>query len=297
MSEKCVLYFSGGVNAGVFGAGVGGGLLKANFYNRVGAIYGASAGAFNGAYFLTGQFPVGPSIYYDDLVKNFILAKNIPFGTFQRFCKRYFGCYPGKLRQAVDLDYVMGIVSGYKALVLIELKKSKIPLFSKLWDIRNGEWKFVDAKTYKDPLRLFKAATSLVPYYYSSENINGSERIDLSLADPLCLDIMRARHPTQKIIFIYNHKQKINNTLIPVRLVEGVVANFCYKEIKRTCFVKGLTTLKRHLKEINLDPRMLIVSPPDNIRAFSHDTNRDRLIALYEAGVKEAEKIVNFVSA
>src|SRR3989338_8301366 len=277
---------------------LGGGLLKANFYNRIGTIYGASACAFNGAYFLTRQFPVGPSIYYDDLVKNFILAKNIPFGTFQRFCSRYFGCYPGKLRHAIDLDYVMGIISaGYKALDLAELKKSNIPLFVKLWDIRNREWKFVDAITYQDPLRLFKAATSIVPYYYSSENINGSDCIDLSLADSLCLDIIRARHPNQKIIFIYNYQQKINNMFMLIRLAEGVVANFCYKEIKRTCFVKGLRTLRRHLKEVNLDPRMLIVNPPDNLRALSYDTDRERLIALYEAGVKESEKIVNFVSA
>ena len=90
-NKKVVLYFGGGAMSGVFGAGVITALEKENIYDKVKAVYGASAGAFNAAYFLTKQTELGSSIYYEDLTKNFIFLSNVLPTTFQRFWKKYGG--------------------------------------------------------------------------------------------------------------------------------------------------------------------------------------------------------------
>ena len=85
MGDKYVFYFSGGVMAGVFGAGVAAGLVETEFERNFGieAMYGGSAGVCSIAYNASGQpLLLGPSIYWENLVKDFILVQNIPLGIF-----------------------------------------------------------------------------------------------------------------------------------------------------------------------------------------------------------------------
>ena len=295
MAEKCVLYFSGGTMAGVFGAGVGAGLIERNFDDHVEAIYGGSAGAFNAAYFLTRQNFMGPSIYYEDLVEDFILARNIPFGVFQRFCLRYFGIYPGKLRQAVNIDLLMDIVANKKILDLEKLKKSPNPIYVKVRDVKNKKWAFIDLRTYHNPLQLLKASVSVVPYFLSSENIDNLECIDHCLADPLTLDFIVARHPDSKIVFVVNYVEKMR-LLRPVAMfLEGVVANWCFPELERTCFIKGMKKFEQDVKRIKKDPNMLLITPPEHVSITGYETDPVKLIKIYEAGKVEANKIVDFL--
>lgn len=295
MAEKCVLYFSSGTMAGIFGAGVGAGLLKINIDDYVEAVYGGSAGAFNAAYFITGQDPLGPSIYYEDLLNDFILPKKIPFGVFQRFCLRYFGIYPGKLRQVVNIDLLMDVVANKKILDLEKLKNSPVPLYVKIWDVKNKKWIFVDLRMYNDQLKLLKASVSVVPYFLSSENINGFECIDHNLADPLSLDQIVLRHPGRKIVFIFNYLEKMRLLLPVANFLEGVVANLCFPELDRMCFIKGMKRFRQDTKRIKKDPNMLLITPPEDVAITAYTTNPTKLIKLYEAGRIEANKIIEFV--
>lgn len=286
--------------AGVFGAGVAAGLIETEFERNfdIEAMYGGSAGVFTEAYYASRQpFPIGPSIYWDNLSRDFILGKNIPFGTFQRFCCRCFGCYPGRLVHAINIDLVMDIVSsGKKALDIATLKACPFPVYIKLFDVKNKNWVFVDIRTYPNPLRLVKAAISMAPYYFSSENIYGSDCLDLCLADTLNLDLIASKHPGSRIVFIvnYNVDRKAGLLLKAVRLAEGVVANFCFKEIDRVCFVKGVYKFQQDVKGIKANPDMLLIYPSkkEEIKAFTTDPRK--LKRVYEIGKQEAQKIVDF---
>lgn len=77
MKEKAVLYVGGGAMAGVFGAGVVTRLQEVNAYENFSHAYGASAGAFDIAYFLAKQTRKGSSIYWEDLTKGFIIKSII----------------------------------------------------------------------------------------------------------------------------------------------------------------------------------------------------------------------------
>ena len=70
--NKAVLYFGGGNMSGVFGAGIGTRLQEADTYNKIEAVYGGSAGAFNSSYFLSRQSELGSSIYWENLTEQVI---------------------------------------------------------------------------------------------------------------------------------------------------------------------------------------------------------------------------------
>jgi predicted patatin/cPLA2 family phospholipase len=61
------LAFEGGGMRGIASAGMGLALVQLGLTSVFDYVYGSSAGAFNGAYFVSGQGAFGISIYYDDI--------------------------------------------------------------------------------------------------------------------------------------------------------------------------------------------------------------------------------------
>src|SRR3989344_179459 len=117
--------------SGVFGAGVLTSLQEINFYDKIDTIYAGSAGAFNAAYFLTRQSKLGSSIYYEDLVDNFIKPFNVPIGISQLFWNRYINQLH-KINDVVNIDYIFEIIKHKKSLDTERLKKQSIKLYAKV---------------------------------------------------------------------------------------------------------------------------------------------------------------------
>lgn len=267
MKDKYVFYFSGGVMSGAFGAGVGAGLIETGFenYYEIEAMYGSSAGICTVAYYASRQpLPIGPSIYWEDLITGFILGRNLPLGILQRFCLRYFGRYLGNLVNAVNTDLPMKVLSsGEKALDVGRMKTCPFPLFVKIWDVKSKCWQFVDLRTCDEPLGLIKASISVVPYYFSPGDTDRIKGVDLCLADPLTLDLITSRHPKSKIIFVINNTQGATLLLKAVRFLEGVTANWCYKEIDVMCFLNGILKFQKDIEIIKSNPNILLIALPD----------------------------------
>ncbi len=257
---------------------------------------GSSTGACVAAYYASKKpLPLGPSVYWEELTRGFILGHNIPFGTFQRFCNRYFGCYPGKLIHAVDIDLVIDVISkGEKALDFGAFKSCSFSVFVKLWDVRNKCWHFIDLRTCDDPLKIIRASISLVPYYFSSENINGIEYIDLCSSDALNLELIVSRHPASKIVFVINNVERPMLILKIIRFLEGLVANWCFEEIDTNCFIEGMLKFEQDVEKIKTNPNMLLVSPPEGTPIKPFTTDPEKLKRTYEIGKQEAQKILDF---
>lgn len=298
MKDKYVFYFSGGVMSGAFGAGVGAGLVEAGFenYYEIETMYGSSAGICTVVYYASRQpLPVGPSIYWEDLATGFILGQNLPLGILQRFCLRCFGRYPGNLVNAVNIDLPMTIFSsGENALDVNRIKICPFPLFVKIWDVKGRCWQFVDLRTCDEPLGLIKASISVIPYYFSPEDTDSIQGIDLCLADPLTLDLIASRHPKSKTVFIINNTQRATLSLKIVRFLEGIAANWCYREIDATCLLNGISKLEEDIETIKSAPNMLLVSPPDEMLIKPFTTDFEKLIRAYETGKQESQKILDF---
>lgn len=110
---KLGLVIEGGAMRGVISAGMVAGLECLGLLRVFDAVYGASAGAFNGAYFLAGQAAFGTTIYYENLnTKKFI---------------NFWRLFQGK--PVVDLDYVLKkILVEEKPLYWPAVLASPIPL-------------------------------------------------------------------------------------------------------------------------------------------------------------------------
>ncbi len=75
---KLGLVLEGGGMRGVVGAGMATALHYLGLVDTFDAVYGSSAGALAGSLFVTQTMPIGPTIYYDDLIsKGFIDLKNM----------------------------------------------------------------------------------------------------------------------------------------------------------------------------------------------------------------------------
>lgn len=115
------------------------------------------------------------------------------------------------------------------------------------------------------------------------------------MADPLTLDLIVARHPDSKIVFIVNYVEKMRLIRPAAMFLEGVVANWCFSELERTCFISGMKKFERDVKRIEKNPNMLLITPPKDASIMGYETDPVKLIKLYEAGKVEANKIIKFL--
>ncbi|MEA1963628.1 MAG: patatin family protein [Candidatus Aerophobetes bacterium] len=165
---KTALVLQGGAMRGIFGAGVCCALQELGYTEGFDELYGASAGALNGAYFLSGQALYGATIYYQNI-------NNRHFINFFRF------------RKIVDIDFLMDIIRRAKPLntkrilnsstgfniILTEVSSGKAVIFKK-GEFNNG-----------DLLKVLKA-TAAMPFAYNIPvNIQGIDYLDGGVSCPL----------------------------------------------------------------------------------------------------------------
>src|SRR4051812_28025217 len=110
--SKIVLHIGGGVMAGIFGAGIITSFEEENIYPSIEAVYGSSVGVIIGAYFLANQSKLGSSIFYEDLIHDFIIPSYIPLGIYDRAWNKFISAIPfGLIRNPVDINYVINILT------------------------------------------------------------------------------------------------------------------------------------------------------------------------------------------
>lgn len=287
--------------AGVFGAGVFNTLEKHNVYERVESIYAASAGAFNAAFFLTRQTDLGASIYFKEATRDFICPRNLIPSFFQQFWSRHIHRLPShKIRQVLDMDYIIEVLKSKKPLNTALLVEQKIPLYVRLLDVKSGNIKYLDARSY-DPLRVLKAAGSIIPWYSVPQKINGRSYIDGALKESIGLRYVFEKYPRHKSVFIYNeplHRRwwyHLHN--IAMYMISMVFSEF-YKILPLSEIYKNKETLVRQDLELALkNKRVLLVSPPTDSPTTPITRDPKKLRATFELGQRAGEKVLEFLEA
>jgi len=123
--DKFIIYLGGGAMSGVYGAGVLNGLHSLSLASNIEAIYTASVGSLNAAYFLSGQIELGPTIYWEDLQRDFIFPQNIFYGTRDLFVNRFVKkLKTDQVHHVIDIDYAMRVISEIKLLDLGAILKN-----------------------------------------------------------------------------------------------------------------------------------------------------------------------------
>jgi len=291
MVEKSVLYLGGGSMAGVFGAGIVTKLQEENAHEKIKTIFGASAGAFNMAYFLSKQTRLGSRIYYEDLTENFIDAKKILSGTAQRFYNRFIFRIPiEKMYNPINIDYLIQIAKTQKVLDIDAIKDSKIQAFVKVFNLDTKKIEYLDLK--RNTFQRLHEAVSVIPYYFP----NNQNFIDGEVISPIDFDTIRNFYPHEKIVVCLNHSpeeglsRKTRNTL------EGLVATMMYKEIPLVrIFYNKTNKINQEIEKIKQDKNSLLIFPPENNPSGNSTTDKEKLLTTYEMGQIEAEKILDFI--
>ena len=292
MKQKSILCLGGGGQMGVFGAGVVTGLQEEGIYNKFEAIYGCSAGVFNGAYFLSRQSMFGSKIYWENLTGRFINKKNIFWGTLPRFYDGYVRPLPfNKILNAMNLDILIHVAKKEKILNLKALKKQHIPLYAKLLDTKNFNIRYIDIRK-GNTLDLLHQSCSAIPYYYPSKN---KQYIDAAIKEPLGIEYLLNKYPGRKIIVVFNLSIKRNAWHHIKNFIEGVVANSMYRGVLFKAFMKREPCIRKDLELAQRNGRVLLVTPNKPIQSWTKD--KDMLKFCHEMGRKKAKELSLFLNS
>jgi len=295
--EKFILYLGGGSMAGVFGAGVVSALEKMDIYDRIEAVYGASCGALNGAYFLTKNTSSGSTIYYEVLINNFIYPQNLFKGFIQRILKIFYPISTNKMVNVVDLRYLFNIVKydSKRKLDIKKLKNQKIPFYIKVFNLSQKKINYLFLQNSSAPYKLLKASTNVVPYTIDFENINGKKYIDGTVVESIGLGYLLKKYPNRKFIIVFNSypERKFKHYL--ESFFEGLASIFVYGPRAVIYFLKAEFYLRKDINLIKKNSRILFIHPPKNNFTNSATTDQKTLKETYQMGQLAVEKIKKFI--
>lgn len=285
--------------AGVFGAGVLNTLEKKNFYERVEAVYAGSAGTFNGAFFLTHQTDLGASIYFEEATRGFICPRNLVPSFLRQFYNRYIKRLPvSSMRQVLNMDYIMEVMTSKKPLDIKRLVEQKIPIYARLLNVETGMIEYIDTRLH-NPLKILKAAGSIMPWYSIPQKINGRFYIDGALKESIGLRYVFEKYPHRKIILIYNEPMRRKWWYHPHNLliyaISKVFLEFYTIPALYKIYKNKEVLVRRDLELALNNKRLLLICPPPDSPTTPITTDPEKLKITFEMGRGAAEKIFDFI--
>lgn len=295
-NERFVLYLSGGMMRGVFGAGVVTHLQDRNLYPNIEAIYASSAGAITAAYFLARQTRLGSSIYWEDLISGFISKTGFWGGCFDRVVDRYLWKIPhDKIRDAVNLDHLFGVITTKKHLPIDVMLEAQIPLHVKVFDIEERKIRYIDVREC-DPLTLLRASACLIPYVHDPVYISGRACADASIIEPIGFEELRQRHPKSKIVIVFSGDTRISWKMRLKNRIEGAYAYMMYGQHYYQLYAQGSECLRRDLELIARDENAKLITHPAVSETLTRTQDARKLLATYRRGIESAQAIEGFLN-
>jgi len=181
--RKLALIVEGGGMRGVLSAGSLFAIDQMGFRNCFDEIYATSAGAVNAAYFLSGQGPLGITVYFDDIC-----------------CRRFVN--PLRLSKIVDVDYVYDIiVRERKRLDEDAIRRAAAPLYLSVTDVHRGENILIDVRRAPDPVSLVLKASSALPVLYNRVvHLQGGSFVDGGVSNSLPIQDAIAANCTDVLV-------------------------------------------------------------------------------------------------
>lgn len=185
---RVALAIEGGAMRGVVSAGMVSALEHLGLTNAFDAVYGSSAGAINGAYFLAGQAALGTGIYSEDI-------NNRHFIDLAR---------PLRRRPIVDLGFLMHDVARHrKPLNAERVLSAASPLTVMATDV--GRAARAPLRQFADGEALFLAlrAGATMPVVAGPPvTYNGCEYLDASLTEPIPVPLAEAEGFTHVLVLL-----------------------------------------------------------------------------------------------
>src|SRR3989338_250481 len=285
--EKVIIYFAGGTMTGVFGAGVSSVFEKKNIYSKVEAVYGASAGAMTGAYFLAQQVPLGSSIYWENLNNNFISISGFWMGVWQRFQNKFLkSVLDSRLRDAMNIEYLMEIVKNKKTLDVNQIFSQPIPFYIKLFSVSTHKIEYVNV-TRQNIFEVLKAGVNTFPYVHEVSMLNGSKYIEGAIIDVIGIKYFLDKYPNTKIVVILNRPVQPKFRYRMKNFLEGKFTSWMLHDpLMAEPFISAESNLAKDFKLIKNNPLVTIITPSEYNYIPSRTTNPEILKSTWQFGVE-----------
>lgn len=295
--KRFVVYLGGGAMSGVYSAGVLRGLHNLSLDSGIEAIYSGSVGSLNAAYLLSGQIELGPTIYWEDLERNFIFPENVFYGTLDLIVNRFIRkLEPHKVRSVVDIDYAMRIVSGVKPLNMDNIQKNPTELFVKVLSLRTGRLVYLRFRDFPS-FNLFRAAICIKPHFFGLAMVGDEYYIDGTIKESLGIGYLLDRYPNRKIVVVLNEPIERGIRHYIKNWVEGTVGSLYPYDISLfDLFIQREKQLRSDIKLCLRNENVLLLYPNFSSRARPRTTSPTILKATFSGGINDSEKVDWFIN-
>ncbi|MFA6445955.1 MAG: patatin family protein [Candidatus Paceibacterota bacterium] len=277
--KTCLVVQGGGMRAS-YSMGCLQALEELGFSNSFDYIIGSSAGAINGAYFLTKQSKVATKVYSDYITNN-------------RFINFF------RLRKILDVNYLVEILSkGETALNIEEIKNSSTDLMFAMVHYPSAEKRIFSIKDKpSEIMNLIKASATIPALSNEKIIIDGEKYIDGAVVDSIPL--MRAIElGCTDIVVVLTRSRSFRRR--PLRFVYNFLS-FTYfrdwpKKSKDSLFdrfseINNLYDFIYTHEGSNGNYRILVVAPKEDSLAGVLSKNRGKILQNIHSGYEDVMAI------
>lgn len=281
---------------GIFGAGVISALEEEDVYENIGAVYGASAGALVGAYFLARQSELGSRMMFEDLTTGqFISPKNFILGILDRLSHYYIrASEKATWRNAIDIPYLFSCVEQKRRLDVDAVNEGGIPFYVKVLNASKRVLEYHDARG-ENLVKWLRAAVDVNPYTTETQMIEGEEYADGAIKSVVGIDTLRGRHPEAPIIVVLNTHKKRRLSHILKNKVEAFFVSRTGDADIAPLYRSAEYVLREELSRMEAMEDVYLFATPDDVPIRSDTTNVELLEKTHRAGYEAGKRIARLL--
>ena len=277
-----VLYAAGGGMRGIFGAGALHALAETGLRGQVCAVYGLSAGAFNGALFAQGTTIRAMEWYLHHIPSRGILARATAVALLRG-------------EDMVDVTEAERVLAAERLVDGEALSRCAVPVRFGAVDRDSLKFHWLDARRL-DAIRVLLASSTIFPFVHEGVVIDGVTYIDGGYREGICYARLRREHPDARLMLVLNDSEQES---VVRRAAAGAVIRLRDERLAEV----WLDTLDRTPAELveALDaPRTLVLRPDERFPV--HFATTDSAVLAhgfwlgYRAVLTQRERLQRFLT-
>lgn len=270
----------GGGYKGIYAAGVMDCCMKNNIKFDFGI--GISAGAANLISYAAGQYKRNFQFYSE-----YGLRKE--YASVSNFIRKH---------NYIDLDYIYSTLSnsdGENPLDYEAVMANPMELYFLATHALTGEGKyFTKENTPKDDYSILKASCA-IPFVCQPQTVCGDMYFDGALADPVPVEKAFEMGCDKVVLILTRPKDEIRKVGIDDFLADRIIKKYPRAAGSLLTRAERYNESVSLAKEYEKQGKVLIIAPDDTCDVGTVTAKKENLIYLYEKGVSDGEKIIDFV--
>jgi len=282
-SRDLVVYAAGGGMRGIFGAGALQALAEMGVREHLLAVYGLSAGAFNGALFAQGTTMRAMEWYLHHIPARGILARATPAALLRG-------------EDMVDVKEAERVLAAERLVDGEVLGRCAFPVRFGAVERDSLEFRWLDARR-PDAIRVLLASSTIFPFVHDGVAIDGVTYIDGGYREGICYRRLRREHPDARLLLVLNDSEQES---VVRRAAVGAVIRFRDERLAEA-WLDTFDQTQGELAEALAAPRTFVFRPDEGFPV--HLASTDPAVLAhgfwlgYRAVLTQRERLQEFLAA